>query len=103
MLCAAAGLIACGGDDDDDSGARSVEEFCQIEIGMTPDEVREVAGEPAEDYTGDLEQSGFEPQMIYLIDGNDYTVFFNTSDDTVRAREITTAAGAHASGDPCTK
>ena len=58
---------------------------------MTPDEVRSVAGEPDEDYVGENEVSGFEPQMIYLIDGDKlYTAFFNTSDGTVRELARTT-------------
>lgn len=72
--------------------ADTVEEFCQIEIGMTADEVRDVAGEPS------FERGDPLPEMTYVIDSESYVAQFNTSDGTVRDLEITTNPEM---GEPC--
>jgi hypothetical protein len=61
--------------------------WCDVQVGMTRDQVRQIMGEPTEEYTAENTPSGFDPQMVWDAFEYHFTAFFNV-DDRVRQLDV---------------
>ena len=101
----AGGLVACaiafagcgddGGAGDPQGGAAPEQaqvrqwpaKWCQAEPGMTRQQMRDLMGEPTEEYTPENTPEGFDPQMIWEAFEYHFTAYFNV-DDRVRQLDV---------------
>lgn len=87
-------LAGCGGDDDGGGNGdfefsaegqeQWVENWCDLEIGMSRDDVIDLMGEPTQEFDA---ETGYEPQSQW---GNGFTVFYDSAGaaDSLQANEL---------------